>query len=134
MYICSAQKEGRIVEKERYCRECGSRYQGRIDKVFCCDQCRTNFHNARRREELRASHSVDTILMRNRRILDARYSLGRKCIPKKELQASRFDFRYYTSRLAAPLRRVRYACYEYTYYISLTGNVHLSRQTSTLHH
>ena len=35
---------------ERKCLQCGATIQGRADKKFCCDDCRTDYHNGLRRQ------------------------------------------------------------------------------------
>ena len=46
----------------RNCICCGKPYEGRIDKKFCCDDCRTDYHNQIRRERDRRFRTVNHIL------------------------------------------------------------------------
>ena len=41
---------------EKRCPVCGTAVVGRIDKVFCCDDCRSYYHNARYRKRIGVLH------------------------------------------------------------------------------
>ena len=110
---------------ERTCIRCGKPYEGRSDKKFCCDDCRTDYHNQIRRERDRGFRMVNRILASNWRILTAQLREGRTRIPVAELAGQNFNFEVYTnSRGLLPGLRT-YWCYNCAYRISRTGMVHI---------
>ena len=110
---------------ERHCIKCGARIQGRVDKKFCCDDCRTDYHNNLRRKREKGLREINQILSHNWRILAARLREGRNRVSRDELAALDFNFEIYTtSRKTFPGRRI-YACYNLAYRISRTGIVHI---------
>ena len=102
---------------ERVCRECGAPLAGRSDKRFCCDDCRTAYHNRRYREADAVAVRVNRILRLNRRILTALHSAGIQCISLSDSRMGGFDRHYFTAMEKAPLRRAVYHCYEYSFII-----------------
>jgi hypothetical protein len=73
------------------CPVCGSMLSGRSDKKFCDDGCRTTFNNRRWQQESEDIRKTDSILRRNRKILQS-YSQSREavCLSKAHLMASGF--------------------------------------------
>ena len=61
-------KKGKM--EKRNCLECGDPYDGRKDKKFCCDQCRTSYFNKQNTDfnrfisesTAKVNHSMDDIL------------------------------------------------------------------------
>lgn len=110
---------------ERTCLWCCAPLQGRSDKKFCCDACRTDYHNQLRRQGENRLRAVNHILSHNWKILSERLKEGRRRVSVAELSASDFNFGVYTtSRKVFPGRRI-YACYNLAYRISLSGFVHI---------
>lgn len=110
---------------ERKCIHCGAPFQGRMDKKFCCDDCRTEYHNKIRRQREKGLREINHILSQNWRILSAQLRKGRRLISVSELAAHDFNFEIYTSmRKTFPGRRI-YGCYNLAYRISRTGYVHI---------
>ena len=52
------------------CSECETELMGRIDKKFCNDQCRNIYNNRENRDSNEYVRKVNTILRKNRRILE----------------------------------------------------------------
>jgi predicted nucleic acid-binding Zn ribbon protein len=49
------------IQRERKCPVCGKIILGRSDKVFCSDDCRTDFYNAKMREKYRKCGNYKTL-------------------------------------------------------------------------
>lgn len=109
----------------RNCICCGKPYEGRIDKKFCCDDCRTDYHNQIRRERDRRFRTVNHILASNWKILSAALREGRNKLSVAELADRNFNFEVYTNtRRLVPGRRT-YWCYDCAYRVSRSGMVHI---------
>jgi predicted nucleic acid-binding Zn ribbon protein len=111
---------------ERHCQQCGASFHGRIDKKFCSDECRADYHNGRRREREKELRQVNRILSSNWRILMQQLRLGRSEVPATELAAQNFNFNIYTATQRRFPGRRTYWCYNCTYRISQKGIVHIS--------
>lgn len=108
------------------CLMCGKGLSGRLDKKFCCDACRSEYHNRRRRREARHVSPVNRILSKNRRILIRTIQSGSEVVAYTSLASKGFNFAVYTSRLKRVLHPDIYQCYDYKYYITVTGKVHIT--------
>lgn len=112
---------------ERKCLRCGAPLKGRMDKKFCSDECRTDYHNDLRRLREKGLREVNGILSHNWRLLSSQLRDGRDRVSMAELASHDFNFDIYTtSRKVFPGRRI-YACYNLAYRISPTGYVHIFR-------
>ena len=103
---------------ERLCRECAAPLAGRSDKQFCCDACRTAFHNRRYREQWHETAGINRILRVNRLILASLSAAGVRDISLSDNRLKGFDCRYCTEVKRYPLRRTAYRCYEFGYLIA----------------
>lgn len=99
----------------RSCHECGESLKGRMDKKFCSDLCRNTFNNKINSTKSLYVRNVNSILKKNRRILE-------ELLPEQTLKASRyklqlygFDFRYHTHIHTTEKGSSYYFCYEYGY-------------------
>lgn len=88
----------RPLEEHRSCLECNEPLQGRSDKKFCDDACRTAFNNRSKSEETGFVRNVNNILRRNRRILRYFHELGRSKITRSALEEMGFLFHFHTCR------------------------------------
>jgi hypothetical protein len=85
-------------EQSKLCLECGEKIQGRPDKKFCCDQCRTSYNNRLNgASNLNYVRNVTNVLKRNRRILMELNPTGKTRVMQEKLQAVGFNFNYFTS-------------------------------------
>lgn len=100
---------------EKICPECGGRFVGRIDKIYCCDSCRSNHNNRIYRKNGAESRLANRILVRNRRLLEAAFSQGISSVNLGALQTMGFDPGFWTSRHRRLMRPTRYFCYEFSY-------------------
>ena len=110
---------------ERKCFWCGAPLQGRKDKKFCCDDCRTDYHNSLRRQREQGLREINCILSHNWKILSSRLRTGKRIVRVEELAADNFNFEIYTSSRQAFLHRRIYGCYNLAYRISRSGYVHI---------
>ena len=110
---------------ERHCLRCGKPLTGRSDKKFCNDDCRTDYHNDKRRIRDKQFRAVNHILSSNWKILSAELRNGHSRVRAKDLAARNFNFEIYTtSRRNFPGGRT-YWCYNCAYRISRRGIVHI---------
>lgn len=59
-----------MATTKKICTECHSAIYGRIDKRFCDDACRNSYNNRLNREQHKLTQAINTILRKNRRILE----------------------------------------------------------------
>ncbi|MBO4418031.1 MAG: hypothetical protein J5801_07980 [Bacteroidales bacterium] len=102
----------------RVCRECAAPLAGRSDKQFCCDACRTAYHNRKYREQWHDTARINRILRENRRILAMLFEAGVSDISLSDDRLRGFDCRYCTAVKRYLLRRTAYRCYEFGYLIA----------------
>lgn len=103
------------MSEHRTCLQCGVVIKGRIDKVFCSDQCRNAHHNAQNRDLTNYIRNVNRILRKNRRILAEANPRGKSSIHKSKLQAQGFNFHYYTNTYQTKAGKIYYFCYDQGY-------------------
>jgi len=84
--------------EKRYCHSCVQVLYGRLDKKFCDDGCRNNFNNLQNSIQNKEIRIINRVLKRNRAILLAILSLGKKptIVGKEYLLLEGFNFRYRT--------------------------------------
>jgi hypothetical protein len=100
---------------ERLCLDCQAILNGRADKKFCDDQCRTNYNNRIRAEDNSYLNEVNRILKKNRDILRQQNPDGKVKIKKAILVRKGFDFNYHTHTYATQKGTTYVFCYEYGY-------------------
>ncbi len=102
-------------ESKNNCLECGTRLMGRIDKKFCNDQCRSVYNNRENRISGDYFRKVNTILRKNRKILE-KLMVGEKSKTTKEkLLINGFNFYYYTNIYSTQQGKNYYFVYELGY-------------------
>ncbi len=103
------------MESEKYCLLCKEKLEGRRDKKFCSDYCRTEYHNRRNRELAEPVRRINAILKSNRRILAELNPVRKTVVSRQILKAKGFNFRYFTSIYNTKNGNRYYMCYEYGY-------------------
>lgn len=103
------------MEEEKECLECGRAISGRIDKKFCCDQCRTTYNNRLNGDSGRYMKSVNRILRKNRKILADLNPHGKSKANKAKLSALGFNFRFFTNVYKTKNGKIYYFCYDQGY-------------------
>lgn len=98
----------------RLCPECNAVIHGRIDKKFCDDHCRTNFHNRMNSEAGQVMRNTNSILRKNRRILSVLLKKS-DCIQisSDKLLQTGFNVCFYTQTITDHLGNNYQCCYEF---------------------
>lgn len=120
-----------VMENVRKCPVCGAEIRGRSDKKFCSDLCRHDWHNSRYRSQRLYADRINSILLKNRRILDSLSASGTGSIPVEHLTCMQFNFRVFTSLRRRLFRPTLFYCYDICYYISRRGIVHIKNTSAT---
>ena len=97
------------------CLECESELMGRIDKKFCNDQCRNIYNNRENRDSNEYVRKVNTILRKNRRILEKLNPNEKSKTTKEELLLDGFNFYYYTNIYKTNQGKTYFFVYEHGY-------------------
>lgn len=108
----------------RLCLDCTQPLQGRIDKKFCDDQCRSNYNNKIYSENSVVVKQVNAILKKNRRILEELNPTGKTKVLKKKLLNKGFNFDYITNLYNTQSGKTYFFVYEYGY-LSLPDDEYL---------
>jgi predicted nucleic acid-binding Zn ribbon protein len=106
---------------ERLCIDCGNPLHGRVDKKFCDDQCRSNYNNKTRTESNGTVKTINTILKRNRDILERFNPDGKSKVSAAKLMAAGFNLDYHTHIYHTQKGSAYIFCYEYGY-LKLAAN------------
>ena len=103
------------MNEQRLCLDCGGVLHGRVDKKFCDDQCRSNYNNRLNSESNAHVKHINSILKRNRKILEEFNSLGKVRVMKQKLLSKGFDFSYLTSFYKSGVENIYCFCYDQGY-------------------
>lgn len=95
--------------------ECGLAVKGRSDKKFCDDGCRSSYNNKANSNSSAFMKKINSVLRRNRLILQEFNPNGKASVSKKNLQKLGFNFDYYTSTFTNKDGKTYYFCYEHGY-------------------
>lgn len=95
--------------------ECGDPIQGRSDKKFCSDQCRTSYYNRQNADSTNYMRNINRILRKNRKILADLNPNGKSKVSKAKLLDMGFNFSYFTNVYKTKTGKVYYFCYEQGY-------------------
>ena len=99
----------------KLCLDCGNPIKGRSDKKFCDDQCRNNYNNKLKIEDSSVVKQINSILKKNRMILQKLNPDGKLKINRDKLVRLGFNFSYFTHIYETYKGAVYYFCYEYGY-------------------
>ncbi len=99
----------------KFCLDCNEKLSGRSDKKFCDDQCRSSYNNRQYSENTAFMRQINSILKRNRRILQEVNPEGKTKISRKKLQSRGFNFDYFTNTYRTQTGNTYYFCYECGY-------------------
>jgi hypothetical protein len=97
------------------CLECEEPIKGRIDKKFCSDLCRNAYNNKINSDTTNYVRNVNSILRKNRRILEGLIPEQTAKSTKVKLLDKGFNFGYYTNIYTTQKGVNYYFCYEYGY-------------------
>ncbi|MFI5149715.1 MAG: hypothetical protein ACHQRM_08270 [Bacteroidia bacterium] len=97
------------------CLECAESIIGRIDKKFCSDICRNSYNNKMNSVNNRYVRNVNSMLKRNRKILEELVPSESTKTTKAKLLQKGFNFHYYTNVFQSRKGDSYYFCYDYGY-------------------
>ncbi len=100
---------------DKKCLECGEPFEGRSDKKFCSDQCRTTYYNRQNADSTNYMRNVNRILRKNRKILSDLNPHGKSKVGKTKLLDQGFNFNYFTNVYKTKTGKIYYFCYEQGY-------------------
>lgn len=100
---------------DRFCLECTSLLQGRADKKFCDDQCRSSYNHRLKTKDQSFINSVNQILKKNRKILKTKNLASKVKVTRDALLNKGFDFNFHTSIYTTKKGNIYFFCYEYGY-------------------
>lgn len=106
---------------KKACLECKDSFQGRADKKFCSDQCRTTYNNRLNSDSNNFIRNINNILRKNRRILAELNPKGKAKIHRDKLLEKGFKFSYFTNIYETKGGNVYHFCYEQGYLLLQDG-------------
>lgn len=111
---------------EKNCPVCGDPIVGRVDKVFCSDQCRNTYNNKLNSDANNLVRNVNNALRKNRRVLaELSSQSGKAMVTKDTLLSKGFDFTYHTHTYTTKRGDIYRYCYEYGYLFLEDKNLYL---------
>jgi hypothetical protein len=113
---------------DRSCLECGDTLRGRVDKKFCSDLCRNSYNNKINSTKSIYVRSVNSILKKNRKILEELLPSQTAKASRNKLQQRGFNFGYHTHVYTTQKGTSYYFCYEYGYLPLENDHVFLVRK------
>lgn len=112
--------------KTRLCPECGEKIVGRIDKIFCSDQCRNTYNNKLNSDVNNTVRNINNALRKNRRILEELSGQSEKTMVSKDtLLTKGFSFTYHTHTYTTKRGDIYRFCYELGYLFLEDKNLYL---------
>ena len=97
------------------CLNCSLDVNGRSDKKFCDDQCRSSYNHRRKLTDNRYFKGINFALKKNRQILIDLNPNGKTKVLYSEMIQKGFDFGYFTSIFKTRSNNLYYFCYEMGY-------------------
>jgi hypothetical protein len=111
-----------MKEYSKTCANCGENIEGRSDKKFCDDNCRTAFNNGNAVSRDGLVRSINYRLMKNRRILqDLIPEEGKIKVSGQRLSNAGFEFKYHTHTYTTQKGATYVFCYDFGY-LALDNN------------
>lgn len=100
--------------QKKKCQHCNDTFEGRTDKIFCSDYCKSAFHYNRNKEKQKSRFKlVDDHLKTNRRILSKFNKAGLAVVRKEELEKQGFNPNFFTNYFKTKKGEVYLFCYEF---------------------
>ena len=104
-----------LKPETKKCPYCNKIIDGRSDKVFCTDRCRNNYYYKINSVHKQYVRKVNSLLLRNRGILNMVNPYGRTSVPKEYLERLGFDFRFFTGIHKTKKGKEYYLVYDHAY-------------------
>ena len=86
-----------VVAKERQCSFCGKAISGRLDKKFCDDNCRNNYHYVRNKDANLLIKAINHTLLKNRSVLAMLCCNAKNIVERQKMEENGFDFNCFTA-------------------------------------
>ncbi len=123
-----------------FCKECGKALHGRSDKLFCDADCRSSYHNRKRRAKKTEKSKSKTSqteeedyfsdlgealnsLKRNHLLIKKQKKKGINYMPAKKFERMGFDFSVYSHLTSGMRGEAIYHCYDEAYRLNQDGDV-----------
>lgn len=100
---------------KKQCEQCGEEFMGRVDKRFCSDHCRSTYNNHVNRETANFVRNINSILRRNRRVLEELNPQGKARVHRDKLLDRGFKFSYFTNEYVTKSGNTYRFCYDQGY-------------------
>lgn len=113
------------MDNSKVCLSCAKPLEGRSDKKFCNDQCRSTYNNTHKNSTEQLILTVNQILRKNRTILKSLNPSGKSVVHRGYLDEKDFDFTYFTHIYKTKVGDIYYFCYDIGYYILDEDNVRI---------
>jgi hypothetical protein len=114
------------TDTKKLCEYCQVPIQGRSDKRFCDDTCRTAFNNLARTDN-NYMRNVNNYLRKNRRIMSellAEAPDGKRKVSGKKMADKGYNFSYHTNIYTTQKGDSYIFCYEYGY-LKLENDIYM---------
>ncbi len=109
---------------ENKCKNCGTILQGRSDKIYCDNYCKSAYHYKNEKENQSNFYlKVDKQLKTNRKILKAYNKAGKATVRAEELLKEGFNPNYFTHYWKNQKGDVYLFCYEYGFLKRMENNL-----------
>jgi predicted nucleic acid-binding Zn ribbon protein len=106
-----------------HCLDCGAELEGRADKKFCSDHCKSSYHyECTKRKAASMFKTIDAQLKKNRQLLKFYNQAGKATVRKEVLIEKGFNPRYFTHFWKARNGNVYFFCYEYGFMKKVESN------------
>lgn len=113
------------------CKECGEFLgYGRVDKKFCCRQCKNKYHNRMLQSSRAFKSKVLRCLGKNYKILDTLLLNNVTALPLVELEQLGFNMKYITS-YSKIRRHDEYTCFDIKFTIMSSEVMNITKMTRT---
>ena len=99
---------------KRFCLNCETELQGRMDKKYCSDYCKSNHHYEKNKsKENTLFKKIDEQLKLNRRLLRDFNRAGKSTVRVEKITAAGFNPKYFTHYWKNQKGDVYLFCYEF---------------------
>lgn len=120
-------------DKQETCLQCGGTFSyGRVDKKFCCDECKNTYHNKKRKDRRFIKLRIQNALNKNYNILEKLIIKGISNIDLYDLKLLGYNLEYMTSS-----RKIRSHtevwCYEIRFTMTETKVKNIRRMDSLIY-
>jgi len=95
------------------CLACNEPFEGRVDKIYCSNYCKTNYHYQKNKSKDPSTFvKIDSQLKQNRRLLKHFNQAGKSTIRKEKLIEAGFNPKFFTHYWKNQKGQVYLFCYD----------------------